>query len=100
MQDGTIAAMHGGVGLNTMTKKFLEKYNLSPSCMDVFREGLHALKSEKVDLVLGNHAGQSDTEGKLTKVLAGESVLDKTEWIRFLTRQEELLDAHRAKEGF
>ncbi len=100
MQDGIIAAMHGGLGKNTMTRKFLEKYNLSPSCMDVFREGLHKLVSEHVDLVLGNHAGQNDTEGKLAKVLAGQSALDKTEWKAFLERQERNLDAHRIKEGF
>lgn len=99
MQDGIIAAMHGGVGKNTMTKAFLEKYNLSASCMDVFREGLHALKDEHVDLVLGNHAPQNDTEGKLKKVLAGKSVLDKTEWVRFLEAQEAALDAHRKKEN-
>jgi len=99
MQDGIIAAMHGGVGRNTMTKAFLEKYNLSPSCIDVFKEGLHALKDEHVDLVLGNHPGQSDTEGKLAKVLAGEPVLDKTEWVRFLEAQEAVLKIHRKKEN-
>lgn len=100
MQDGTIAAMHGGTGKNTMTREFLEKYNLSPRCMEVFREGLHALKDEHVDLVLGNHAPQNDTEGKLKKVLAGQSALDKTEWVRFLEEQETALDAHKIKEGF
>ena len=39
-------------------------------------------------------------EGQLAKVLAGESALDKTEWVRFLEGQEAALAAHRIKEGF
>ena len=93
-----IAAMHGGIGLNSMTAKFLQSYQLPLDCRDRFREGLHALSKEHVDLVMGNHAGQNDTPGKLEKVLAGENILDPGEWQRFLLNVEEKLDAMLKRE--
>jgi len=94
-----VAAMHGGVGLNTLSEKFLKSYGLSFDCRDKFRESLHRLSSEHVDLVLGNHPGQSDTEGKLERLLSGEkSVLDDTQWQSFLMKTEQLLDALLEKE--
>ena len=94
-----IAAMHGGVGRNTMNLEYLTKYGLSTDCREVFRQGLHRLASEHVDLVLGNHPPQNDTEGKLARVLVGESVIDPTEWNRFLTYTEEKIEAMLAEEA-
>lgn len=91
-------AMHGGVGLNSMTIDYLNKYGLSPSCRDVFRKGLHSLSNEKVDLVLGNHPEQNDTAGKQKLRLKGESVIDSTEWKRFLINTEKELDKLFEKE--
>ncbi len=89
-----IAAMHGGVGMNSMTAEFLESYGFSKECRDIFRKGLHCLKHEKVDLVMGNHPEQNDTVGKQKRLAAGEaSVVDAEEWIRFLEKTEETLDA-------
>ena len=94
-----IAAMHGGAGTNSMSTKFLNKYNLSFDCRDKFRKGLHELAKEHVDLVLGNHPGQNDTKGKLEKVLSGEgSVIDPNEWKRCLAKAEYNLDDHIEKE--
>lgn len=96
IEDGNesiIAAMHGGTGTNSMTSEFLDEYGLSYDCRDIFRKGLHALKSEHVDLVMGNHPHQSDTEGKLKKVLNNEPIIDPDEWERFLIHTEERLDA-------
>jgi len=88
-----VAAMHGGVGMNTLTANWFETHNLPFTWRDVFREGLHKVAGEHVDLVLGNHPSQNDTKGKLQKVLNGESILDKTEWQRFLLTTEAKLDA-------
>ncbi len=92
------AAMHGGVGLNSLQKKFLESYGLSLDCREIFRKGLHLLKTEKVDLVMGNHPRQNKTTEKLEKVQRGESILDAEEWIRFLEKTESGLDEMLKKE--
>ena len=93
-----VAAMHGGVGLNSMTTPFLTAYNLPFTCRDTFRNGLHALADERVDIVLGNHPQQNDTQGKLNKVLSGESIVDHDEWVKFLTTTECAFD-HELKNG-
>ena len=87
-------AMHGGVGLNSMARDFLARRDLSADCRERFRDGLHRLAAEKVDLVLGNHPDQNDTEGKLARVLAGdeEACFDPGEWRRFLAEREARLD--------
>ncbi len=88
-----VAAMHGGIGTNSMTAEFLTKYGLSFDCRDKFREGLKRLSSEKVDLVLGNHPEQSKTKEKMLRVMTGETDLtDKDEWQRFLAYAERRID--------
>lgn len=87
-----IAAMHGGVGQNSMTKSFLNRYNLSHDCRIKHRESLEKLMNEKVDIVLGNHPPQNDTTSKLEKVLKGESIIDSSEWTTFLQTRINLLD--------
>lgn len=94
-----IAAMHGGAGLNSMARDFLNHYNLPFTCRDKFREGLHKLAKEHVDLVLGNHPGQNRTTDKREKVLKGESILDREEWQRFLDSTESALDELLKKEN-
>lgn len=89
---GVIAAMHGGIGMNSMTEEFLVSYGLSFDCRDRFRIGLHSLAEEQVDLVMGNHPEQNDTLGKLHRAQAGESILDTTEWKRLLYAAERNLD--------
>lgn len=80
-----VAAMHGGMGFNSMAKSFLDEYGLSYECRHKFLNGLKELKNEKVDLVMGNHAGQNDTVGKSKKVLEnGEDITDPEEWCRLL----------------
>ena len=91
-EETVVAAMHGGIGRNTLRAEFLNKHGLSFACRELFRAGLHRLAVERVDLVLGNHPQQSDTAGKRERVLRGESVLDTTEWQRFLLHTEQKLD--------
>lgn len=98
LPSGTVAAMHGGIGRNSMAAKFLQSYGLSLDCRERFREGLHRLADEHVDLVLGNHPQQNDTEGKRLAVLQGHSPLDAAEWQRFLANAEKKLDEMLKKE--
>lgn len=92
-KDNVIAAMHGGIGFKSMSTKFLTEYNLSFDCREKFINGLHALADERVDLVLGNHPGQTDTQGKLKRLQSGEaSILDPTEWKEFLKKTEKSFD--------
>lgn len=90
--DDVVAAMHGGIGMNTLRASFLNAYGFSFENREIFRRGLHALADEKVDLVLGNHPGQSGTVEKLQKVKNGESAIDPTQWKRFLKWVEANLD--------
>jgi len=94
-------AMHGGIGLNSMAIDFLNKYHLSPDCRERFREGLHRLVREHVDVVLGNHPDQNDTEGKLARLLAGDAqaFVDAGEWQRMLEGCEARLDEMLAREA-
>ena len=79
------AAMHGGMGFNSMSKEFLDSYGLSYDCRDKFLQGLKDLAKEKVDLVMGNHAGQNDTPGKLKRIQEGcTDITDPDEWQKLL----------------
>lgn len=98
-EEKIIAAMHGGIGINSMTSGFLKAYNLPFTCRAVFKQGLHDLADEQVDLVLGNHPNQNDTPGKLAKVLSGENVVDKNEWKNFLINTEKMFYKHIGSEN-
>jgi len=92
LSDGTVAAMHGGVGMNSMRSAFLKQYGLSFVCRENFRKSLDKLSGEKVDLVIGNHPGQNDTKAKMLKILKGQTdILDPTEWNRFLQKMEKTI---------
>lgn len=86
------AAMHGGIGFNSMALSFLHKYGLSADCRRQFLEGLAKLKKEPVDVVVANHI---PTNHSLEKVARREAdpkgpnpFVDPTEWVRFLTDTE------------
>ena len=91
---GLRAAMHGGVGLNSMARGFLEKYDLPRDLPERFRQGLHSMMEEHADIVLGNHPDQNDTEGKAARLRAGDAraFVDPGEWPRFLAERERALD--------
>ena len=96
VSDGTRtlrAGMHGGVGLNTLSAEFLTRNALPFENRDKYFASLERLKQEHVDIFIGNHVGNNDTEGKLARVHAGEAdaFIDPTEWPRFLERCRERL---------
>lgn len=88
-EDGKIykVAMHGGVGSNSMEKKFLEKYGLPFSLRQQFVDGVNKIMDRDVDIFIGNHCWNNDTKGKYERLQKGEkdAFVDKTEWKRFLT---------------
>lgn len=88
------AAMHGGIGLNSMTDEFLDAYGLPRDTRDRFRDGLHRLRGEHVDIVLGNHPEQAGYAEKLDRLSTGrrDAFVDPGEWPLFLFRCEKALD--------
>ena len=76
------AALHGGMGINTMRTAFLEEYGLPCSCRDDFIASQTKLSEMKCDIYLGNHAGQNRTPEKINKVLSGDTkaFVDPSEW--------------------
>ena len=87
------AAMHGGVGMNSMESAFLKERGLSSDCRRKFLEGLAKVEGETVDIVLGNHVGQNDTVGKLNRLDTEEQnpFIDPAEWKRFIEKYREKL---------
>ena len=82
------AGMHGGVGLNTLNKQYLESRGLSFDNRRQYFESLEKIKDQKVEIFLGNHVGNNDTVGKLARVAAGEedAFYAPQEWKPFLER--------------
>ncbi len=72
-----VAGMFGGMGMNTMRAKYLDKNSFSYDCRDKFKESIKKLRSEHVDIVMGNHPENNNTVGKSK----GESSsVDPQEW--------------------
>lgn len=91
MPDNLVAAMHGGVGINTMNKKYLTSVNLPLSLRDDFFKGIERLSDLEVDLVLGNHPEQNNTVQKIEALEQSKSIINKTEWQKFLNLRKEML---------
>ena len=92
---------HGGVGENSMAKAFLEQYGLPLSLRDDFRNGLHRLRDEKVDVFIGNHQHQCHTLERYQQIKAGkwDAFVDRQAWPDFLDSCERMLDALLAREN-
>lgn len=92
---------HGGTGINSMEGAFLKKHGLPFSLREDFRAGLHALKRRRVDVFIGNHAGQSHTKQKYDRMMAGDknAFVDPTEWAEYLDSCERNLDNMIAAEA-
>lgn len=82
---GLKAAMHGGVGVNTLSNAYSKKKELGTSWRDAFIRNVRALYDLEVDIVLGNHPAQSNTFEKMARL--GEEknpFVDPGEWNRML----------------
>lgn len=104
-KDTYTAAMFGGAGVNSMTRKFLNSYGLPLSCREDFRKSLERVKNEKVDILIGNHPGDVDTAGKYERMKKGEknpfidtSALAKR--LAYIQKQfDEMLEAEKTPAG-
>ncbi|MBQ7970774.1 MAG: MBL fold metallo-hydrolase, partial [Clostridia bacterium] len=82
--------MFGGAGANTMAQGHFD-YD---GCREDYRNSLHRLQKEKVDVFIGNHVWNNDTAVKgetLLKTGVNEFV-DQDLWHRFLDFCEKRLD--------
>ena len=89
-EDGTKykVAMHGGVGTNSMEKEFLDKYGLSYDCREKFIEGIEKIIDREVDIFIGNHVWNNETDLKYERLRNGEkdAFVNKSEWREFLLK--------------
>ena len=79
------AGLHGGMGINTLSKDFLDKYSLPYTLRDDFKKSMLRLNEEKVDIFLGNHMQHNDTLGKAKRVADGETdaFVNPGEWCKY-----------------
>ncbi len=88
VHDGRVlhVAMHGGIGMGSMRREFLDRYNLSTALRERFRRDIGKLAQMHVDVVLGNHPYQNKTAEKLMRAAAGERdvFIDSGEWARLM----------------
>jgi metallo-beta-lactamase class B len=81
------AGLFGGVGFNTLGIEFVTKYGLIHSRAD-FLSSLAKVVDEKVDIILGNHARQTNTMEKYKQLMANPDgpnpFIDPGEWKRFV----------------
>lgn len=82
--------MFGGAGRNTLVP---EKYDYE-GCREGYRSSLERLRAEKVDVFIGNHVWNNDTERKGQHLLqTGENLfIDPTLWNKFLDYCKAKLD--------
>lgn len=95
------AAMHGGIGMNSMKRDFLDRYGMGDDLRRRFRADVERLKELPVDIVLGNHPGQNHTVEKLARLRAGdaEAFIDPSEWRSLMERCAMQVDQIVAEEA-
>lgn len=82
---GLKAAMHGGIGVNTVSAAYSRQYSLGSAWRDAYAASLDSLEDLKVDVVLGNHPNQSNTFEKLAaRTEEHNTFVDPAEWRKFI----------------
>lgn len=81
---GLKAAMHGGIGVNTLSAAYSKKKNIGSTWRDAFIRNVRALHDLEVDIVLGNHPYQTKTFEKLARMGEKNPFIDRSEWNRML----------------
>ena len=74
--------MFGGAGVNTLSRNTFE----FEGCREAYLSSLTRLRSERVDVMLGNHTWNNDTYNKSIELLSGgeNRFIDPELWCRFL----------------
>ncbi|MBQ4613096.1 MAG: MBL fold metallo-hydrolase [Clostridia bacterium] len=82
--------MFGGAGMYTLVK---ERFDYE-GCREDYRKSIHRLQEEHVDVFIGNHVWNNDTEnkGKLLLETGKNTFIDETLWPTFLDFCEKRLD--------
>lgn len=77
-----IAGLHGGMGINTLSREFLDAYALPYTLRDEFVRSMLRLNEERVEIFLGNHMQHNHTEEKARRVREGDRLafVDPDEW--------------------
>ena len=75
--------MFGGAGANSLVPEFDAYY---PECRQNYLNSIDRLMKEKVDVFIGNHCWNNNTDIKAEILRKGAEnpFIDKSEWIRFL----------------
>lgn len=89
--------MFGGAGANTLAQGSFD----FDGCREAYRDSLHRLQKEHVDVFIGNHTWNNDTFPKAQILRStGENLfIDDQLWHRFLDHCENRLDAVIVAEG-
>ena len=85
----------GGAGFNTLSSKYIHAHHLEEEDLrGAFRRSLERCRQEKVDVFIGNHAGQNNTPERYQRLAAGEkdAFVDPAAWGKFLDVMEQKLD--------
>ena len=79
------AGLHGGMGINTLSREFLDKYSLPYSLREDFVRSMKRLNEERVDIFLGNHMQHNNTKEKAKRVDLGDkyAFVDSGEWEKY-----------------
>jgi metallo-beta-lactamase class B len=81
---------HGGPGLNTLTRVYLEGHGLPPERRGAYLDSLARLKERAVDLFVGIHPNQSGTLERRARMDAGPNpFVDPAAWPAFLEGLEQ-----------
>ena len=80
------AGLHGGMGINTLSRQFLEKYRLPFTLREDFVRSMRRLQKERVEIFLGNHMQHNQTEKKARLVREGDrhAFVAPEEWGQYL----------------
>lgn len=96
--DGKVyrVGMFGGAGANTLAQGQFD-YD---GCREDYRNSLHRLQKEKVDVFIGNHVWNNDTavKGKLLLKTGENKFIDGELWHKFLAFCEKRLDKVTSKD--
>lgn len=86
---GYRAAMHGGIGWNTLKSSYIQAHGLDGSWRNAYLRSLADLKNIPTDICLGNHPGQTRTfEKAAAKTDSYNPFINKQEWSQTLADLE------------
>lgn len=88
-----VAGIHGGVGPNTMTDEYYEKFHMDSSLRTQFIEGCEDLKKYHVDITLPSHPAHGDLMKRISNdPMDYTPLVDQEEWSKFLQIRKEFAE--------